>query len=157
MKFYFSLYSISSAYSFGSTSNTEIGTELEMSATATMGFDDNNNVAITAGVTAWASRNWEKTWTRDGSESYGETRTSSMSWSITCTARCYCERDILVAKKTYSIPYTLTASTLNNPDVTCVEEGELYIGEMRSWIYIFYFLFVSGIIIHSMSLSKLIQ
>jgi len=119
--------SISSAYSFGSTSNTEIGTELEMSATATMGFDDNNNVAITAGVTAWASRNWEKTWTRDGSESYGETRTSSMSWSITCTARCYCERDILVAKKTYSIPYTLTASTLNNPDQTCVEEGELYI------------------------------
>merc|ERR1712048_283564 len=30
-------------------------------------------------------------------------------------------------KKTYSIPYTLTASTLNNPDQTCVEEGELYI------------------------------
>ena len=129
MKLYSSLHSIETGYSFGSTTTTEIGAELAISGTVRWGLDDNNGAEVSASITAWASRNWEKTWSREGSESYEETRTSSMSWSITCSARCYCERDILVAKKIYSIPYTLTASTSNNPDEKCVEEGELYIGE----------------------------
>ena len=77
----------------------------------------------------WASHSWEKSWTREGSQEYGSERSTSMSWEITCPARCYCERDIFVAKKVYSIPYKLTASTANDPDEICVEEGELYIGK----------------------------
>ena len=60
-------------YSFGATSATEIGHELEFSLSATFGTE-NKNVAASASITAWATHSWENNWSREGSESYDTTR-----------------------------------------------------------------------------------
>ena len=90
--------SISESYSFGGSQSSEIGTSLEISQTATYGTPAvQGETSVTASISSLFT--WESNWDRSSSQSYGTEHSTTSSWEITCPARCYCERNIVVTKK----------------------------------------------------------
>ena len=59
---------------------------------------------------------WTKNWQRTKTEKYTKTHTTGRSWSITCPAKCYCDREIVVhsyqVKSEYYKVTTVSVSVL---------------------------------------------
>ena len=56
---------------------------------------------------------WTKNWQRTKTEKYTKTHTTGRSWSITCPAKCYCDREIVVHSYQVKSEYYYKVTTVS--------------------------------------------